>query len=271
MSKSGFSCICNPLPLSSFWCFFLCFYVFPFFQCECVWSLCRDLKPSGLAGLFAYLVLTVIHIHDQGLNWHEYSFCLRAVDGWSGVIPISRKEINSTFCVVDKNTWWLPWACWYAWWASRVCGLLHLFKSCGGHWQTVSLIQEKLKAETKQPHVMTQTFKETYPSHERVWKLLGRVKAKSTSIYPVLGCRYAGACPSCYGVRGRVHPEQVATLSQGWCIQTDNQSRWHSHINTSQPHSLISRLFTYCLRGYTSTALVDYCIDDKKINFSWFI
>lgn len=267
MSKSGFSCICNPLPLSSFWWFFfmlLCFSLLSVWMCVIIMSWYQAIWVGWLVCI-------------SGVNCYTYSWpgsklaWIFILSGGVGVIPISRKEINSTFCVVDKNTWWLPWACWYAWWASRVCGLLHLFKSCGGHWQTVSLIQEKLKAETKQPHVMTQTFKETYPSHERVWKLLGRVKAKSTSIYPVLGCRYAGACPSCYGVRGRVHPEQVATLSQGWCIQTDNQSRWHSHINTSQPHSLISRLFTYCLRGYTSTALVDYCIDDKKINFSWFI
>lgn len=270
MSKSGFSCICNPLPLSSFWWFFfmlLCFSLLSVWMCVIIMSWSQAIWVGWLVCI-------------SGVNCYTYSWpgsklawifilssgCRRVEWVW---FQSAEKKLTQPF--VDKNTWWLPWACWYAWWASRVCGLLHLFKSCGGHWQTVSLIQEKLKAETKQPHVMTQTFKETYPSHERVWKLLGRVKAKSTSIYPVLGCRYAGACPSCYGVRGRVHPEQVATLSQGWCIQTDNQSRWHSHINTSQPHSLISRLFTYCLRGYTSTALVDYCIDDKKINFSWFI
>lgn len=84
-----------PLPLekkhsqcvSSWVC--LCMHVF-------VWSLCLDLKPSGLAGSFAYLVLTIINIHDQGLNWYEYSFCLQDVDGWSGCDSNqqNRNEVN---------------------------------------------------------------------------------------------------------------------------------------------------------------------------------
>lgn len=49
--------------------------------CRSVWSLCWDLKPSGLTGSFAYLVLTTINIHDQRLSWDEYSFLLEAEAG----------------------------------------------------------------------------------------------------------------------------------------------------------------------------------------------
>lgn len=41
MSKSGFSCICNPLPLSSFWCFFfmlLCFSLLSVWMCVIIMS-----------------------------------------------------------------------------------------------------------------------------------------------------------------------------------------------------------------------------------------
>lgn len=97
-----------------------CFFCECVCACMCVWSLCRDLKPSGLAGSFAYVVLTVINIHDQGLNWYEYSFCLQAVDGWSGC-DSNQQKLTQPFFVVDENTWWLPWA------SFGMLGELHMY------------------------------------------------------------------------------------------------------------------------------------------------
>ncbi len=37
---------------------------------------------------------------------------------------------------------------------------------------------------------------------------------------------------------GRVHPEQVASSSQGWDIETNNHSRSHSHLRAIKSHQL---------------------------------
>lgn len=39
------------------------------------------------------------------------------------------------------------------------------------------------------------------------------------------------ACPRCHQVRGGLHPGQVASLSRGWHVETNN-SHSHSHLRT---------------------------------------
>lgn len=71
-----------------------------------------------------------------GVNRYKYSWPGSKLV-WIFILPPGRRRVERlwfqsaeqklpSFCVVDENTWWLPWAPWYAWWAPYVCGLLHL-------------------------------------------------------------------------------------------------------------------------------------------------
>lgn len=90
----------------------------------CMWSLCRELKPSGLAASFAYLVLTIINIYDRGLNWYEYWLW------WVEWLCFQSAEEKWTQPFVWRtrtlaNCHWPPL---YVRWAPCVHGLSH-----GGH------------------------------------------------------------------------------------------------------------------------------------------
>lgn len=71
------------------------------FEWLCLWSFCRELKPSGLDASFAYLVLTVINIYDHGLNWYEYSF-----------LPPGRRRVEWLWFQSAEQKWTQP----FAWW-----------------------------------------------------------------------------------------------------------------------------------------------------------
>ena len=77
-------------------------------------------------------------------------------------------------------------------------------------------------------------------------------------LIPIKGRGEAGAYPSCHWVRGRVHPGQVASPSQGHT--ETNESHNHSSINganhhtTVQPQSDINSCETKCTDWYHPSA-----------------
>lgn len=178
----------------------LCF--FPFFQCECVCAwMCVIIMSWSQAIWVGWLVCI------SGVNCYTYSWPGSKL-AWIFILSPGCRRVEWVWFQSAEKKLTQPFVWWtrtlddchgsvgmpgerpvYAGYCIYLSHVAAIGKQCLWY-------RRRWKQKQNNLMIWQKTCKEICPSHERAWKLLGRVKAKSTSIYPVLGCRWVEPVPA---------------------------------------------------------------------------